>query len=420
MKQVLIYSVLLILGLVASQLWPALVGGDASLQSTIAKVIAIATYVCLGFIMIHVGQEFELDKTRLKSYGVDFVVAASAACLPWLFCTAYFVLVILPQASWSNPEVWKESLVASCFAAPTSAGVLFSMLAAAGLGATWIFRKARILAILDDLDVVLLLIPLKALMVGPRWQLGVIVLIMVTLLIFAYRKLHAYKLPSSWKALMLYSIGIVAVSEIVHVLTAKIDPEVPVHIEVLLPAFVLGCVMAKCHHAVEGGDAHPERDPALKPGEKPDAPHGHADQLASTIISGVFLFLVGLSMPLLTAKPAEDAKHIALATATPELGFGTIALHVLVVTIISNLGKMVPAMCYKREAPLNERLALAIGMWPRGEVGAGVLVLSLGYGISGPIITIALLSLAANLVLTGVFIAIIKALLARSTNPNHA
>jgi hypothetical protein len=73
---------------------------------------------------------------------------------------------------------------------------------------------------------------------------------------------------------------------------------------------------------------------------------------------------------------------------------------------------MFPAFCYRKEASLRERLAVSIGMWPRGEVGAGVLVLSLSYGIGGPIVTIAMLSLALNLVLTGVFILWIKKLIA--------
>ena len=50
-------------------------------------------------------------------------------------------------------------------------------------------------------------------------------------------------------------------------------------------------------------------------------------------------------------------------------------------------------------------------MWPRGEVGAGVLVLSLNYGIGGPIVTVAMLSLALNLALTGVFILIVRKLI---------
>jgi hypothetical protein len=56
-------------------------------------------------------------------------------------------------------------------------------------------------------------------------------------------------------------------------------------------------------------------------------------------------------------------------------------------------------------------------MWPRGEVGAGVLVISIGYGIGGPVLTVAALSLALNLVLTGVFILMVKQLLRGVTPP---
>ena len=89
-----------------------------------------------------------------------------------------------------------------------------------------------------------------------------------------------------------------------------------------------------------------------------------------------------------------------------------ILTHVLVITILSNIGKMFPALCYRREAHWRHRLALAVGMWPRGEVGAGVLVLSLSYGIGGPVVTVAMLSLALNLALTGVFILIVRGLIA--------
>ena len=70
--------------------------------------------------------------------------------------------------------------------------------AAAGLGATWLFRKARILAIFDDLDTVLLMIPLKMLMVGLAWQLGLIVVVMVAMLAIAYLFLHKLRIPVTW------------------------------------------------------------------------------------------------------------------------------------------------------------------------------------------------------------------------------
>jgi len=72
---------------------------------------------------------------------------------------------------------------------------------------------------------------------------------------------------------------------------------------------------------------------------------------------------------------------------------------------------MFPAFVYRKEAHWRERLAIAIGMWPRGEVGAGIIIISLGYGIGGPVVTVAVLSLALNLLLTGVFIWIVKYLL---------
>ena len=73
---------------------------------------------------------------------------------------------------------------------------------------------------------------------------------------------------------------------------------------------------------------------------------------------------------------------------------------------------MFPALCYRREATWRERPALATGLWPRGEVGAGVLILSLGYGIGEPLIIVAMLCLALNLVLTGAFIWMVKKLVA--------
>jgi Kef-type K+ transport system membrane component KefB len=93
-------------------------------------------------------------------------------------------------------------------------------------------------------------------------------------------------------------------------------------------------------------------------------------------------------------------------------GWSVITLHVIAITLLSNLGKMVPALCYCRDAPWRHRLALAVGMFPRGEVGAGVLVISLSYGLAGPPLTVAVLSLALNLLLTGLFILVVKNLLA--------
>lgn len=431
MRKVIIYSSLLVAGLALSQALPALLG---SAHDLLATVIRVLTMIGLAFIMIHVGFEFHIDKANLKSYGWDYFVAFTAASFPWIFVTGYFIFVMLPPETWSNSTAWIETLLAGRFAAPTSAGVLFSMLAAAGLGATWLFRKARILAIFDDLDTVLLMIPLKMLMVGFAWQLGLIVVIMGVLLALAYLFLHRVRMPVSWGWVVIYAAVIVGLSELLYAGSKLVDPSVPVHIEVLLPAFVLGCL------------ARPLAQPKASDNSDVEQQlHGILDQpvekRAATAISACFMVLVGLSMPAIlggadfqhpdptpaslhAAAPASavdkadvDQIETSVTVSQPAMGWGLILLHVLLVTLLSNLGKMFPLFCYRGEVHWRQRLALSIGMWPRGEVGAGILVLSLSYGIGGPVVTVAMLSLALNLVLTGVFITAVKKLL--SGTPEH-
>jgi Kef-type K+ transport system membrane component KefB len=258
------------------------------------------------------------------------------------------------------------------------------------LGATWLFKKARVLAIFDDLQTVLLLIPLKVLLIGPRWQLFAIAVIIFALLLVAYRWLNALNWPNTWPFVMTYAAAIVGVSELIHWTSVKIDPAVPIHLEVLLPAFAIGCVIKTPH----GEDPH--SNDAIEGSE--EGPESEQEQFVSTIVSAVFMVLVGLSMPPIFGQKME-------------IGWGMIVLHVVAITIVSNLGKMVPAICYRKETDWRQRLALAIGMFPRGEVGAGVLVIALSYELAGPSITVAVLSLALNLMCTGLFILIVKRLI---------
>ncbi len=404
MKKVLGFSILLIAGLVGSQFLPGL---SDDFYPHISWIVRVLTMLGLSFIMIHVGYEFDIDKTNLRPYGWDYVVAMTAAAFPWIFVSGYFVFVMLPPEAWHTFDAWKETLLAGRFAAPTSAGVLFSMLAAAGLSATWLFKKARILAIFDDLDTVLLMIPLKMLMIGIVWQLGIIVVVMAAMLTIAWIYLHRIALPVTWKWVLLYSAVIAGGSELLYYLTGIIDDTMPVHIEVLLPAFVLGAVMKR----PTGADPHSDD---VREGHQ-EGPESADEQRVATIISGIFMVLVGLSMPAI-AGSVSNAAAAASSTITGSqapMDWGMILMHTIIVTLLSNLGKMYPAFCYRKEAHRLERLALAIGMWPRGEVGAGILVVSLSYGIGGPVLTVAILSLALNLLLTGVFIVIVKRLLAR-------
>lgn len=63
--------------------------------------------------------------------------------------------------------------------------------------------------------------------------------------------------------------------------------------------------------------------------------------------------------------------------------WGVLLLHVAAVSVLSNIGKLVPVFFY-RDRKLSERLALSIGMFTRGEVGAGVIFIALGYNLGGP------------------------------------
>jgi Kef-type K+ transport system membrane component KefB len=408
MRRVAVFSLLLIVGMIGAQLLPSLADGT---YEQISRLIRVATMVTLAFIMIHVGYEFELDKANLRQYGWDYLVAMTAATFPWLLVTLYFLVALLPAGAWGSWQAWTEALLAGRFAAPTSAGVLFAMLSAAGLGATWLFVKARVLAIFDDLDTVLLMVPLQMLMVGVAWQLGLVVVFMGTLLWVAWRHLHRCPLPVTWPWVLSYAVGITALSELLYAISSLIDHTVPVHVEVLLPAFVLGCILAR----PPGSDPH--RDDALEDHQM--GPESPSEQRVATLVAAMFMVLVGLSLPPLTEEVAAAATSLpeTVSVAQPMPGWGVMAGRVLALTGLANLGKMVPALCYRREAPWQERLALAIGMWPRGEVGAGVLVVSLGYGVGGPMVTAAMLSLALNLVLIGAFILLVKRLVTGVPSP---
>ena len=46
--------------------------------------------IFLAYIMIEVGMEFEIDKSQPRKYAVDYVVAMTAAAVPWLTAGGYF------------------------------------------------------------------------------------------------------------------------------------------------------------------------------------------------------------------------------------------------------------------------------------------------------------------------------------------
>ena len=373
---------MLMLGLVLSQLLPGMLG--ANYEHT-REGIEVLLGVCLAFIMINVGREFEVDKSNIKSYAKDYLVAMLAAAMPWLLIAAYYIFVLMPSDWYTNGAVWKESLLLSRFAAPTSAGILFTMLAAIGLHKSWIYKKIQVLAIFDDLDTILLMIPLQIAMIGMQWQMGVILVVVVVLLWIGWKKMSSYSLRCDWKSLLLYSVLTYGATYVVYILTDHFfGEEGSVHIEVLLPAFVLGMVM------------------------KHGCASSKADDRAASFISLLFMLLVGMSMPLIHMEETPTQTNSIIAS-LPMLSWGSIALHVVMVSLLSNLGKLTPMLFY-RDRSLKERLALSVGMFTRGEVGAGVIFIALGYHIGGPILLISVLTLVLNLILTGGFVLIVKRL----------
>jgi len=495
--KILVFTVNLLIGLSISQAVPEWLGPDE--YHTWQQVVKLATMFCLSFIMINVGYEFDIDKAKLREYGGDYGIAMTAAGFPWIFVAMYFVYVL------PDPLPWKEALVAARFAAPTSAGILFSMLEAAGMKETWLFQKARILAIFDDLDTILLMVPLKVIIVGLKWELSIDLFFVVVLLGVSYRYLHVVKIPVSSAATLFYAALVTCVCELVHVITHyHIEDMDTVHLEVLLPAFAIGCIARSGHgeHRYDNGeqvqawqstvdmekekgresevatpasastrslqsctggttdnhdddvsvvavddskglgeDVHgPTKEPQHQQKLPPIAPRPRrkltrraslivedawlvGTKNLATMISAIFMVLVGLSMPALFGDSSEEAAHRRLASDSSSGGDGDaeqmpaggIIGHVAVVTVLMILGKMFPTICYRSEANLRTRFALSLGMCPRGEVGAGVIVISLGFGIEGSAITIAVISLAINLILSSGFIMAVKHL-ARETN----
>lgn len=385
MKKVLSFSVFLLVGLAVSQVLP-FVAGDAT--RSVKVVTDIFLYICLAFIMINVGREFEIDKSRWKSYALDYFVAMVAAAMPWLLIALYYIFVLFPSTQWGSGDLWKETLLISRFAAPTSAGILFTMLAALKLKSSWMYKKIQVLAIFDDLDTILLMIPLQVFMIGMKWQMAVILTVVIFLLVFGWKQMGRYGMRQDWKAILGYSVIVIVFTQgIYHVSEYFLGPHEGIHIEVLLPAFVLGMVM------------------------KPQHIESKTEEKVSTAISYFFMFLVGVSMPQFIGLDmnSQPANPDSVTASLPMMSWGMIAVHVVVVSLLSNIGKLMPLAFY-RDRKFSERLALSIGMFTRGEVGAGVIFIAISYNLGGPLLLISVLTIVLNLILTGGFVMLVKKL----------
>ena len=386
MKKVISFSLMLMVGLVLSQLLPMFLGDNA--YGELKHMVEVTLGICLAFIMINVGREFEIDKDNVKDYAKDYLVAMFAAAMPWLLIAVYYIFAILPSDMWGSGDAWKETLLLSRFAAPTSAGILFSMLAAMKLQKSWIYQKAQTLAIFDDLDTIILMVPLQIAMIGEaNWQMMAMLVAIFGMFYVGWKYMSRFEMPQNWYAIFTYAVLIYGATYLIYTVTHHFfGDKGAIHIEVLLPAFIFG-MMIKNRHV-----------------------EGKSEERVSSLISIVFMLLVGMSMPLIdfggSAATAEVADAPLIST-IPMMSGWEIALHVLAITFLSNLGKLAPMFFY-RDRSLTERLALSVGMFARGEVGAGVIFIALGYNIGGPILLISILTLVVNLILTIGFVYWVK------------
>ena len=136
-------------------------------------------------------------KPRWKSYAEDYLLQWATASDAMDFDSRLLCICLATDPNIGHSwEAWKENLLLSRFAAPTSAGILFTMLAALGLKSSWIYKKIQVLAIFDDLDTILLMIPLQIMMVGLRWQLIIIVLVVFVLLSIGWKQVREIQLAA--------------------------------------------------------------------------------------------------------------------------------------------------------------------------------------------------------------------------------
>ena len=85
---------MLMVGLVLSQILPMLMG---EAYAELKHMVEVTLGICLAFIMINVGREFEIDKSNVRVYVKDYLVAMLAAALPWIFIAVYYIFALMPQ-----------------------------------------------------------------------------------------------------------------------------------------------------------------------------------------------------------------------------------------------------------------------------------------------------------------------------------
>ena len=197
------------------------------------------------------------------------------------------------------------------------------MLAAAGLAATWTYKKARVLAIFDDLDTVLLMIPLKMMLLGFTLKLLGLGIVVVAC---SRGVLYDPLVASADKQLLGCRLCCACLGSCV-----AFDYVTDLHLEVLLPAFALGCLIKSDHlHGSEEFDPH---------ARGPEPYNREWEDVLDRFIKGSFMLLAGMALP-----PIQFGSY----------RIGIVVVHVLFLTFLMNIGKCVPFAAYRDEATSRE------------------------------------------------------------------
>merc|ERR1712137_1501671 len=214
--------------------------------------VRLPANIALSYIIVHVGLDFEIVKSRLKTYALDFFVATYAAVVPLIMIFTYLRYVVgnqyFAKKGWGVPEQIgvSECLLLSVFAGPTSAGMLISMLEAANLKHTWVFKKASMLAILDDIDSLVFIAFMRILAI-PGSQIDLRhfgpVIVTVGLLTIAWFNIHKFVIPHSWPWVLMYAFILGTGFWIIEGITREFPHcNFIFVVAVLIPSFTLGCV----------------------------------------------------------------------------------------------------------------------------------------------------------------------------------
>jgi len=354
-------------------------------------------------IIVHVGLDFEIVKTRLKTYALDFFVATYAALVPLIMIFSYLRYVVgnplLANIHWGvTPQIGiSECLLLSVFSAPTSAGMLISMLEAANLKHTWVFKKASMLAILDDIDSLVFISFIRIIAIkGNTFDLAHFgpVIVTVGLLTIAWFNIHKYRIPHSWPHVLCYAVLIGSAFWGLEYLNIIYKQDKEIHkwlfvLAVLIPSFTLGVLTyddkLETSQSYKFVDLQELTEEMIEKQERIDSWAPWMEVLMGCL----FMFFVGLSMPALRSLKT--------------MGWLVVSVHVGMINVLMLAGKLLIWLFYAEDADYKQRLALGLAMCPRGEIGASVIIITiqtLKSQISGEYLGLVVLSVIGNLVLS--------------------